>query len=72
MDIKPGDQFQFITDGTIYELVSITEYEIINKRKKKLSEPLYIFKGINTSKGFTNRLQDVKRAFTFKQWIKIN
>lgn len=71
-DIKPGDQFKFILDGEIYELERIIEYDLTNKTKKKLSEPLFSFKGINTSKSFINRLQDVKRAFMFKQWKKIN
>lgn len=71
-DLKPGDQFKFLIDGEIYELERIIEYDLTNKAKKKLSEPLFSFKGINTPKNFINRLQDVKRAFMFKQWKKIN
>lgn len=71
-NIKTGDQFKFLTDGTIYELELIITHEIVNNRKKALPEPLFKFKGVNTPEDFTNRLQDIKRAFMFKQWIKIN
>lgn len=69
--IKVGDAFRCVSDLTTFKLISIQTHEVSNGRKIKLSDELFTFQYTNSTKTFTNRTQDIKRAFMFKFWVKI-
>lgn len=73
--LKKGDKFQSVTDGTSFVFDGLTEYEIANGKRKKLSSSIYNFThldGYNAGKPFGCREEDVRRGLLlFKYWIKL-
>lgn len=65
--LKIGDKFEAINSNQKFELERIIE----RQAGKKLPEPLYVWKYINSDKAsFTNRVEDIRRALLYKNWIK--
>lgn len=65
--LKIGDTFEAIHSKEVFSLQMI-----INKQMgKKLPEPLFQWKYENQDKTFTNRVEDIRRAFLYKNWVKL-
>lgn len=72
ISLNIGVKFKSVIDGTIFELIEVIEYEVINGKRRKLQQPIYKFKFLNDNRPpFTTRHEDIRRAHIFKSWIKI-
>lgn len=65
--LKIGDGFKAIHSKEVFSLQII----ITKQMGKKLPEPLFQWKYENQDKTFTNRVEDIRRAFLYKNWVKI-
>jgi len=66
--LKIGDKFEAINSNQKFELERIID----RQGGKKLPEPLFVWKYINNEKdSFTNRVEDIRRALLYKNWILI-
>lgn len=66
-NLKIGDAFEAINSNQKFLL----ERKIEKQAGKKLPEPLFVWKYLDSEKTFTNRVEDVRRALLYKNWIKI-
>lgn len=64
--LKAGDAFEAIHSNQKFLL----ERKIEKQAGKKLPEPLFVWKYLDSEKTFTNRVEDVRRALLYKNWIK--
>lgn len=65
--LKAGDTFEAIHSNQKFLL----ERKIEKQAGKKLPEPLFVWKYLDSEKTFTNRVEDVRRAFLYKNWVKL-
>lgn len=65
--LKVGDAFETIHSNQKFLL----ERKIEKQAGKKLPEPLFVWKYLDSEKTFTNRVEDVRRALLYKNWILI-
>lgn len=65
--LKVGDAFEAINSNQKFLL----ERKIEKQAGKKLPEPLFVWKYLDSEKTFTNRVEDVRRALLYKNWILI-
>lgn len=66
-DVKEGLKLFCNTTKQSFELVEI----VLKANGKKLTNPEYVWKYVDSDKTFTNKLEDIKRAFLFETWVKI-
>lgn len=72
INIRIMCRYKSVVDGKIFECIDIITHEVVNGRKKALSEAIFCFRYINRPGEFKTRLQDVRRALIFNQWIEIS